>query len=167
MRPCNKNDLTAEDVRSRLDYDATTGIFTWRVAPRRGVYAGAVAGHVNVRGYVELRFDKNLYLAHRLAWLWVTGSWPLGEVDHRNSVRGDNRFDNLRDVSHSLNQQNLTSPQKNNTTGFLGVYKRRDRWRSSIQIGANIISLGTFDTPEQAHNAYVSAKRRLHAGCTL
>jgi len=159
-------ELTAEKLREFLHYDEATGVFTW-AASRGGRRAGMVAGHQDKRGYITIRVNDRLYLAHRMAWLWATEEWPTGEIDHRNSKRSDNRFDNLRDVNHAINQQNLKTPQRNNNSGFLGVSKKRDKWRARIQSGDRQVSLGSFKTPEEAYKAYINAKRVLHVGCMI
>ena len=165
-RAANKTNITQEVVRSCFVYNAETGIFTWKIKRSKGkISVGDVAGHVcKKKGYVHIRLDGFLYLAHRLAWLYVFGVWPAGEVDHINSIRSDNRIKNLRDVSHSINQQNVKFPQKNNTSGFLGVTRKRKKWSASIQHGDKHISLGVFDKPEDAHAAYLLAKSNIHAG---
>jgi hypothetical protein len=162
------NKLTPEKVRQILAYNNKTGVFRWRKAPRRGIRAGSIAGHTNKRGYVEIRIDKTLYLAHRLAWLYVTGGWPKGEIDHINASKGDNRFSNLRDATRSVNQQNMKRAQKNNHVGLLGVSPKRKKWRARITVDSREVNLGVYDSPEEAHNAYIKAKRKLHKeGCEI
>ena len=160
--------LTHERVLKRLHYDPITGIFTWRVSPGGKAKAGDVAGYLN-GGYVKITLYGSTYSAHRLAWAYVTGDWPDGEVDHWNGVRHDNRWTNLRDVTHRANCENKRSANTRNKLGVLGVSKhhRSERYRASINVGGKITRLGWFDTPELAHQAYVTAKRELHAGCTL
>ena len=92
---------------------------------------------------------------------------PHEHVHHRNGVRDDNRWCNLRDVSRTVNGNNRREPGTHNTSGFLGVTKHRNRWRAQIKANGRNNVLGVFDTPEEAHEAYVQAKRRLHEGCTI
>lgn len=159
--------LTAHRLRELLAYDPDTGLFTRRVRTGRTVVVGSVAGNVNPRGYVSISVDAKLYLAHRLAWLYINGSWPTGQIDHINGVRSDNRAANLRVVDQIKNSQNMRRPGSRNTSGFLGVSKRRGRWRAIIRFDGKTKQIGTFDSPQEASEAYLAAKRVAHAGCTI
>ncbi len=154
--------LTAERVREVLDYDPETGVFT-----RRGDTFKTVE-HKHGLGYRTMRIDGSVLLSHRVAWLWVHGRWPVGEIDHINGVRDDNRLTNLRDVSRGYNMQNLKSAQSNNKhSGLLGVYRNRSKWIARIMVDGVYYHLGTFEIPEEAHQCYLGAKRLLHPGNTL
>lgn len=165
------SDLTADRLRALLHYDPTTGIFTNRVHRGSTARAGNVAGCLSTSdGYLRIRIDGRQYLAHRLAWLHVTGCWPSGEVDHRNGVRTDNRFANLRDATSSVNSQNLRAARRDNkTAGLLGVsyMASKGRYRATICVSGKHLHLGLFSSPEEAHVAYRAAKRRYHPGCTI
>lgn len=163
-----RQNLTAERLRELLQYDPETGVFSWR-APRRGVRPGRT-GNVRPDGYMRIGVDGINYLAHRLAWLYVTGSWPSTEVDHRDGNPSNNQFANLRDVSQQTNIENMRAATKGNrTSGLLGVsYHRRDSlWRARIRINGKDHTIGYFKTPEAAHAAYLEVKRQRHAGCTI
>lgn len=159
--------VTYERLRELLSYSKTTGVFKWRrptsFKHKRGDVAGAVVGH----GYVHIELDGRSYGAHRLAWLYVKGSWPEGQIDHRNGLRADNRFANLRDGSRSFNQQNQRTAQSRNLTGLLGVSASGSKFKARIVVDGAQRHLGTFSTPKKAHAAYVCAKRLVHAGGTL
>jgi hypothetical protein len=158
--------LTADRVRDVLAYDPETGRFTWRV--RRACFAaGSLAGWKTPCGYRYISVDMEVCVAHRLAWLHTHGTWPKGVVDHINGDRADNRIVNLRDVSYAVNAQNRRLAQKNNRSGLLGVVKCRGRWRAAIGINGARTWLGTFDTAQEAHEAYLAAKRQMHDGCTI
>lgn len=158
--------LTAERLRELLHYE--NGVFTrlQRVGKSR-VGVGSIAGTLNTRGYWQINVDGRLYYAHRLAWLWVTGEWPKGEVDHIDGDCANNRIENLRDVTHSTNKQNLKNAQANNKTGFLGVTQTRGKFRASIKVKDTVVHIGLSDTAELAHKAYLTAKRYYHQGNTL
>jgi hypothetical protein len=158
--------LTSERLREVLGYDPDTGLFTRRLA-RSGFQVGAVAGCLDGYGYTAIKIDGRLYAGHRLAWFWVHGIWPANNIDHINGDRADNRIHNLRDVPTSTNCQNQRRAQFHNKTGFLGVSPNRGRFRAAIWLGGKYLHIGVFDTPEQAHEAYLTAKRRLHDGCTI
>lgn len=171
--PSNTSDkphreLTAERAREMLNYDAETGVLTWKVAVR-SVRRGDEAGNINARGYRVIKLDGARYRAHRLAWLITNGTWPTGELDHINGLKDDNRIANLRDVSRTINSQNQRRARSDSRSGLLGVSfdKSRGKWRAGIGVDGRERHLGRFNTQDAAHDAYIDAKRQLHAGCTL
>lgn len=159
------SEVTQADVRELLDYDPETGVFTWRDHRSSRVRAGDVAGHVGRNGYRRIKIGGVHYLAHRLAWLYMTGGWPPEEVDHRNGCKDDNRFDNLRCASSSQNKwnkgANITNP-----LGLRGVthVKRglSKPYRAVIKVGEQSRHLGYFETAEEAHEAYLAEAIRHH-----
>ena|SRR3989304_3386643 len=159
-------ELTQELLKSLLHYDPATGIFTWLVQ-RGGKKRGAVAGCIVTIKYRYIGIERGSYLASRLAYLWMTGAWPLEQMDHINGVRGDDRWVNLRNVSSAVNKQNCRHARKHNRTGFLGVEQRDSKFVAKIFLNGKCIQLGRFLTAEAAHAAYVAAKRRLHPGNML
>jgi hypothetical protein len=97
---------------------------------------------------------------------------PGQVIDHINGDTMDNRRSNLRIATFAINAQNVRRPGVSNTTGFLGVdyvpYKNvRAPYRAQIKLSGKKFQIGMFETPEEAHQAYVEAKRRMHPGCTL
>ena len=144
-------ELTAEYLRSVLDYDPATGIFTRKVSTARSVKVGDIAGSPTGLGYLLISVRSRLHLAHRLAWLYVYGSWPKDQIDHINRIRTDNRIANLREVSHKQNNQNRSKPS-NNTSGHPGVswYKPYNKWRAQITHNYKHIHLGYFSILEEA-----------------
>lgn len=162
--------LTVHRLRERLSYDPETGVFTWRVRPAPNTNVGDVAGSWNGNGYLQVSVDGVQHPLHRLAHLYMEGYWPAGEVDHRDGDKGNNRWLNLRDGTKAINMQNKRKAQANNrSTGLLGAYFdwKRGKFSASIKLGGKSRYLGSFDTAEAAHLAYVEAKRVLHPGCTL
>jgi len=162
------SDLTAQQVRQMLIYNPGNGLLFWR---RRADYpkswnarfAGKQAGNVTDHGYMRVRLNKRSYRAHRLAWLYVYGEWPDGEIDHINGDTLDNRIENLRVASHAENGRNRGA-NKNNTSGFKGVYWNRlaGKWVAQTKVNRQQIYLGTYETPEDAHAAYCRAVDVLH-----
>lgn len=170
MKPAKlpgKAALTAEMLRHYLRYDARAGIFTRSVQTTPAVRVGDIAGTVARNGYVQIQVAGGLHYAHRLAWLYVTGTFPAHQIDHINGDRSDNRWGNLRDATLSLNQQNRKRAKAGSKSGLLGVSESFGKWEGRIFVDGKQIRLGRFDTPNEAHAAYVNAKRRLHAGCTI
>lgn len=163
------SEVTAVRLRELLNYDPQTGIFTRRIDIRQRWKAGSVAGNIAPSGYVRITIDGRSTQAHRLAWLWMTGAWPDADIDHINGDRADNRWANLRDVTRTVNMQNLRGAFGNNKSGLLGAGwdKARRKWMAVIWINGQRHHLGRFDSPEGAHLAYLSAKRLHHAGNTL
>ncbi len=154
-------------VRDMLDFDPETGEFAWRNPIGTKVKAGQRAGNRRHDGYWRIRVCGELHLSHRLAWLHAYGVWPTKHIDHINGDTSDNRLCNLRDASRAENAQNQRTPMVTNTSGLLGVSKDGNRWRARIYVAGHETVIGHFDTPQAAHSAYVEAKRRDHAGCTI
>lgn len=161
--------LTLERAREIFDYDPLTGVLRWRVSVGHRCKLGSSAGWDQGNGYLQTCVAGERLYVHRLAWFLVTGSWPEKEIDHINGIRLDNRIANLRAASRTLNAQNLQGPGKRNTSGFLGVtfILRDGTFKARIRVEGKTQSLGHYKTPEEAHLAYLDAKRRLHAGNTL
>ena len=151
--------LTQERVREIFDYDPHTGSIKWRLPSSRRVHVGDEAGTVSL-GYRRVNIDHHFYLAHPLAWLWMTGEWPKGEIDHVNLDRADNRWCNLRAATRSQNLANVMA-RINNSCGIKGVWwhKGAGKWTSQIQVDGTAIHLGLFGTKEAAHVAYAEAAK--------
>ena len=149
-------------LKQFLEYDRVSGNFRWLKSNSSRAKLGSIAGSRRPDGYIKIRVNGNQFLAHRLAWLYEHGAFPTGMLDHINGDRSDNRIENLREASNSLNQQNRKMSARN-TTGSVGVTRRKyGRWRASITIGRKFISLGSFATKEEAEEAYLNAKERYH-----
>ena len=159
--------IDAATVRELLDYDPAIGVFRWR-RKTGSKPAGSAAGTPHKGGYcLRIMIDRKCYRSHRLAWLYMTGAWPDFEVDHRNTDGTDNRWENLRPSTRAGNMQNQRRAHRNNKVGFLGVHQQGERFRARLRVAGKSASLGMFATAEEAHAAYVRAKRELHPGCTL
>ena len=153
-----------ERLQELFEYSVTTGQFTRRKG-FPGVSVGDVAGRVNrTTGYRVIDVDCDRYAAHRLVWMWVTGEDPGDQdIDHIDGCRTNNAWHNLRLATRSQNHCNR-GPQANGTSGFKGVcfFKPRQKWRARLNVGYVEHHLGYFDTPEEAHAAYLAAAERLH-----
>jgi HNH endonuclease/AP2 domain len=144
--------ITLERLREVLEYNPESGVWVWKVANSRRAPAGKIAGSLDNNGYVVIRIDRAIYKAHRLAWLYMIGSWPRSTIDHINLEPADNRWVNLREATHSQNNANT---RRCGASGIKGVYPHRGRWRVNFRNKY----VGIFDTQEQAREAYLSAAR--------
>ena len=154
--------MSAEELRALVAYDAETGQMI-------GIAPGRVGSQFLADGYLRISIDRAMYRVHRLAWLYVYGSWPEQQIDHINGDRADNRIANLRDVSPKQNTHNQRQAHRNNLSGLLGVRKKtRDgTYHAVIKVDGKQRYLGSFKDPAEAHAVYVAAKRDLHQSCTL
>jgi HNH endonuclease/AP2 domain len=158
--------LTAERLREVLNYDPETGIFTWKLRTSWRVRVGDFAGSQFGKRR-QIGVDGVDHYVHRLAWLYVYGVWPASGIDHMNGDPSDNRICNLREATQAQNMQNLRKADKDSKTGFLGVSEDKKKFTARIMANGKKYHLGNFSTPEEAHAAYVQAKRRLHEFNTL
>jgi len=140
--------LTQEDLKENLNYNPNTGIFTRKKN-------NVVAGWVEDTGYIRIRINNQKYYAHRLAVLYMTGSFPISDTDHINMIKGDNRWCNLRCCSRAQNRMN-TKKRENCSSKYKGVcfVKGSNKWLSSIRINGSDISLGLHDNEKDAAIAY-------------
>ena len=159
--------ITADELRSILHYNPLTGVFT-RIRSAHPYSVGAVVGTVALDGYVTVNIRRRHYKCHRLAWLYVYGTWPKHDIDHINRNRSDNRICNLWDVTHQQNMCNAGT-YNTNTSGRKGVYwdKRDSRWRARFLLGDKYLSLGRFKTFDEAVAARVAAEKLYWAELAL
>jgi len=158
----NASILTQKRLMELLEYDSSTGAFYWRV--NRGPQKiGSPAGTLNKVGYVQITIDRKIYLAHRLAWLYVNGAFPSYDIDHINRVKNDNRIENLRIALPSENHQNK-GKSASNKSGVIGVCwdSGAKKWRSYIRLKGKLIHLGLHPTIERAKIAREEAKAQYH-----
>ena len=153
--------MNQETLKSLYSYDPETGMFV-ATQKRKAWAAGRVAGHRSK--YTMILIDRKKYRAHRLAWLYMTGEWPSGQIDHINGDKHDNRFCNLRVVTASGNSQNIWKPRSDNVSKLKGVSwrERNKKWHATIRVDGKARHLGYFDSANAAHAAYVLAKKQYH-----
>ena len=154
--------ITQTELLDYLSYDCLTGKFFAKKASINRP-AGRELGTLHSTGYVVIRINDKLYKAHRLAWLYVTGKFPDLKIDHINRIKNDNRWENLREVSHTQNCEN-NPIKKSNTSGAVGVgwSKQMKKWRARITYGYKEKHLGYFGTLEEAREAYCLAAAKYH-----
>src|SRR5712692_928690 len=157
----------ASNAGQKVALSATSAQTAAPVAANMVFLKSDIAGYRDGDGYLRIGICGGQYRAHRLAWLYMTGKWPIDQIDHKNAVKNDNRWKNLREATCAINNQNKRKALRNNRTGFLGVSRNGKGFIAQIKINEKRRNLGTYPTPELAHEAYLKAKRELHAGCTL
>ena len=137
------------ELKALISYNPETGDFTW-------IKSGKPAGSINKKGYLLISLNKVRYYGHRLAWYIQTGEDPGDmEVDHKNHIKSDNSFNNLRPLTHQKNQFNRV---------VKGYSWNKERNKYTAQIGIDGVKkyLGNFDCPLMAHLAYKDAKAQYH-----
>lgn len=169
-----KRALCVEVVREVLSYDPHTGEFRWKARPPKyfkaerdcsawnGRYANTIAGNTAQHGYRALCLFHTLHYAHRLAWAIHYGVWPKNQIDHINHDRTDNRISNLREVTCLENMKNQARV-KRNTSGVTGVSHgpRAGTWRAFIRHNYRNITIGVFDSFDEAVSARKTAETRM------
>lgn len=158
------DNITADRLREVLSYDPNTGIFHWLKTLSVRAMAGAVAGSLKPSGYICINIDGSRHRAHRLAWIYMTGTAPTKMVDHRDNIRHHNWWSNLREAD---NQQNGANSRRKHfgTSGYKGVgwSKQRQKWAAKITVSRRQIHVGFYETKEEAAAAYARAAK-LHFG---
>lgn len=157
--------ITRESMAKLISYNPKTGKFVWGRRESESfnkTHAGKVAGYIDWDGYRVITMDRGIYMAHRLAFLWMTGAFPSGQVDHINHIRDDNRWQNLRVVSHKENARNAALP-RDNKSGVCGVgwHLETGKWRAYITENRKQIYLGLHEDFFEAVCARKSAENRL------
>jgi len=144
------------ELKEDLEYNPDTGLFRWLryVSPTCSLswFSGKPSN-----GYYTIGYKGKTHKAHRLAWLLVTGDFPTKEIDHIDKDRGNNKWENLRDTSRTINQYN----KKKNETKYSSVYpgvrfhKPSKKYTATIRYKRKPYYLGYFLTEKEAYKAYL------------
>ena len=145
--------LTQTALKEMLSYDPATGIFVWIVDAPWAV-PGQRAGTRQHDGYRRIGIRGIGYVEHRLAWLYMTGSFPSSKIDHRNRIRDQNHWTNLRLATHRQNCQNKKCSG--------ATLHRSGKWQAQIKVNGKSKYLGLFDDRSAAERAYLAAKSTMH-----
>lgn len=153
--------ITQEYLKSILNYDCETGIFTWKIN-KSITKAGNIAGSIKKESYCVIKIHRKDYMAHRLAWLYVYGYFPT-YIDHINGIRNDNKLSNLREVTSSQNSCNRKISIRN-TSGVKGVtwHKQINKWQVVIGINGKNKYFGCFEDKEFAELVMIEARQKYH-----
>ena len=143
--------LTQQELKNLMHYNLKTGNFYWLCNKGKKTKNGTPVGTVAPTGYSVIWIDNCLYLAHRLAHLYVEGYFPEYQIDHKDGIKTNNKWTNLRHVTKSCNMQNQKISSKN-TSGFPGVTwdRERNKWMSKLKIFGKNIMVGRYESKLEA-----------------
>lgn len=150
--------ITQELLLERFDYDEKSGNLVYRYDISGRAMAGQIAGTLN-KGYLRIAIKSRTYAAHRLIWLYMTGSNPEGDIDHIDGDRSNNRWSNLRKASRSENLCNTSIRKNKSSSGVKGVHfcKTSKAWIARLRVGGKFVYREKFETLEEA-----SAEIQIH-----
>lgn len=144
--------ITQKEIRKHFSYNKKTGILRWKKLTKFSKSKiGDEVGSFTTHRYLETWFKKKKYKVHRLIWFGMKGYWPENDIDHINRIPSDNRWNNLREISHQCNMRNCKI-SKNNTSGIVGVsyVKQKNKWQSQITINKKAYGMGQFEDFDEA-----------------
>lgn len=159
--PMTRKQITATEARELLHYDPITGALTWKRHMSTRARRGSEAGVIQEGRYRRVGIFGKYYMAHRLAWLIVTGDWPKDEIDHINGNCADNSWANLREATCTQNKWNTIQKNRSGLPGA-AYHSATNRYRATIRCMGETHFLGWFHSPEEAHEAYKAAASKLH-----
>lgn len=177
FNPKGKDLPSQEYLRECFDYVFETGQLIWRARPIEHFksagycktfnlkFEGKVAGHYHSRnGYLEIRFNRDLYKGHRIIWKLLTGEDPGNMLDHIDGNVSNNKIENLRIANAQENARNSVKKGAKSTSGYKGVFKKEassgEKWVSSITLNDQSICM-EFDTELEAALDYDKRAKEL------
>lgn len=154
--------LKLDWLREHINYDPETGNFT-RIRTNKGNVCNKPIGCVYPNGYVYVRLLGKQYLAHRLAWFYVKGVWPVKLIDHKDTIRSNNAWSNLREADENQNAHNK-GMSSHNTSGIKGVswYAAKNKWQAYVGEEGKQTYLGLYESREAAEAAVISYRESAH-----
>jgi hypothetical protein len=156
--------ITQSRLKELLHYDPTTGVFRWRHVRRNKSLPWDVAGSVQHQGYIRITVDDERHMAHRLAWVYMTGEAPPDQVDHKDLDKSNNSWGNLRAADNTLNHWN-ESTRSTNKSGHKGIWwhKQSRKWEAAVRLNGKQHTVGRYERIEDAVEA-VKQYREQHHG---
>ena len=143
-----------------ITYEPSTGLVYW-TARKGGRRFDRPVGSKNSNGYLSVGIDWKYYQLHRLIWLYMTGKWPVDCIDHKDGIRTNNAWNNLREASRSENNMNV-GPKVSHGLKGASYHKPSNMWVAQIRVKGEKKHIGYFATSDEAHNAYVEAAKHYH-----
>ena len=139
--------ITHAKLKELLTYDPETGLWVWKTN-------GKNAGWARKDGRKKIGINGKEYYASVLAWFYMTGEWPELDVDHENRIRGDDRWSNLRQLTRSHNLYNSKRKRtKHDLPRGVHLHGKR-RFKAIYQKNYKLVHIGSYDTPEEASEAF-------------
>jgi hypothetical protein len=143
-------------------FEYKDGYLYWTDCKSSRALNGELAGGLMNNGYIRVDVGDRSYGAHRIIYEMHFGEISdATEIDHIDGDRGHNAIENLRLATHMQNMCNMKM-HADNTSGFKGVSKKRNKWRARIMVAGKEIALGVFETASLAKEAYDAAAKELH-----
>jgi hypothetical protein len=144
------------ELKNILRYEPETGKFIWIYSLHR-TRIGTEAGSYMRDGYKRIKIGNKGYVASRLAWLYMTGEWPKHDIDHKDTDKKNDKWENLREATDAEQARNR-NVKRNNVSGYKGVRQATSgRYEAAIKLNGKYKYLGMYDTPEEAADAYADA----------
>lgn len=149
--------LNQQELKRLFFYDPIVGIWI-RLTKGPAIRLGSFAGTIDASGYRIIKIKGKSYLSSRLAFLYMCGSFPEKsiDIDHKNRIRSDDRWANLRKATRRQNAANGSCERRNNTSGYKGVMKqpKTEYW---LAYSKRYGTIGSYKTKEEAARAYDKA----------
>lgn len=139
-------------------FEYKDGHLYWKKSKRCG-WEGKKAGTI-CNGYVQIRINKKHTYAHRLIYMIHYDEMPT-YIDHIDGNPLNNKIENLRKATNSQNSSN-SKIKSTNTSGYKGVSFRSDtkKWQAALTKDYKKISLGCYETAEEAYQAYLNGSKK-------
>ena len=153
--------LTQESLKKLFKYNPLDGSFLRLVTTSNNARANTIAGCISVQGYRVIRIGPKLYRTNRLAFLYMTGQFPVFHVDHKDGDTLNDRWLNLREATVSQNLANAKL-RADNTSGYKSVtwFAARKKWMVKICVRGKHKTLGYTDNPVDGAAIYAEAAKK-------